>query len=95
MQVQVLRRGGLAGVRLQGSVDTRELSPAEATHAEATLRELPFGRSSGPPSHPDAFQYEITLQHEGSTHCVVLDEAEVPDALRPIVDAAVARGAIV
>ena len=95
MQVHVVRRGGLAGVRLQAAVDTHELPPAEATHAEAALRELPFGRSAAAPSHPDAFQYEITLHHEGSSDCVVLDESELPDSLRPIVDAAVARGAIV
>ena len=82
-------------MRLQGSADTHELPPAEARHAEAALRALPFGRSPAPPpSHPDAFQYEITLPNEGSSDSVVLNEMEVSDDLRPIVDAAMARSAI-
>jgi hypothetical protein len=95
MQVEVVRRGGLAGVQLKAAIDTRELPPGPARQAEAALRELPYGRPVAPTRHPDGFQYEFTLLDEQPNRSVVLDEAEVPHSLRPVVETAVARGDIV
>jgi hypothetical protein len=93
MRVDVARRGGLAGITLRGSMDTAELPAEAAGGAEAALREMRVDQPPSPPGHPDSFQYEITFQHEdGGSRCVVLDESELPEALRPLVDAALARG---
>jgi hypothetical protein len=92
MQVEVVRRGGIAGVTLRGVVDTAELTAAEAKTAEAALRALPFGRPPAAPRHPDSFQYEIAIVRDGVRRSIVLDEGQVPEELRPVIDAAVARG---
>lgn len=92
MQVEVARRGGLAGVTVRGTADTAHLPPDAAAAAEAALQRLPFDRPPSPPRHPDSFQYEITLGNGGTRRSVVLDEAELPEAVRPVIDAAVAHG---
>ena len=92
MQVEVIRQGGIAGVRLKARVDTSELGPGGAKQAEAALEKLPFGRRAPAAGHPDGFLYEISLPDAGQRRSVVLDEAEVPEELRPLVDAALARG---
>jgi len=92
MRIEVIRRGGLAGVTVRGAVDTADLAPSVASEAEAALQSLPFGRPSAPPRHPDSFQYEIIAPSAGSRQSAVVDEAEVPEGLRPAVEAALARG---
>lgn len=92
MHIEVVRRGGLAGITLRGAVDTAALTPDIATAGEAALRGLAFDRPASPPRHPDSFQYELTVVDGGTRRTSVLDEAELPEALRPIIDAAVAQG---
>ena len=86
MQVEVVRRGGLAGVRLKGTFDTRDLP-----EAEAALRELAARHTSEAPTHPDGFQYEITPKGQEP---LVLNEAELPATLRTLVEKALARAEI-
>jgi hypothetical protein len=92
MQVEVVRRGGLAGVTLRGAVDTAALGPDVAAAGEDALRGLESDRPAGSPRHPDSFQYELTVVDGGARQTTVLDEAELSAALRPIVDAALAQG---
>jgi len=92
MQVEVVRRGGIAGVTVRGTVDTAEFPPDVAAAAEAALRGLAFDRPPSPPRHPDSFQYAVSVVHGGTPRTAVLDEADVPPALLPLIDAAVARG---
>ncbi len=92
MEVEVVRRGGFAGVAVRGTIDTAELPPDVAAAAEAALRALQFDRPPSPPRHPDSFQYEFSVVNGSTRRTVALDEADVPEGLRPIVDAAVARG---
>jgi hypothetical protein len=94
MEVEVVRRGGLAGMAVRGVVDTAALPPAEAAAAEAALRGLPFDRPPAPPRHPDSFQYQISVEDNGARRSVVLDETELPEALRPVVAAAIRGGQI-
>jgi hypothetical protein len=95
MQVELVRRGGFAGVAVRGTVDTAELPPDVAAAAEVALRQLPFDRPPSPPRHPDSFQYEIIVGNGATRRSVVLDEADVPEGLRPVIDAAVARGKLI
>jgi emfourin len=93
VQVDVVRRGGIAGVALRGDVDTTALPAATRSAVEQELARLPFGQAP-PPSHPDAFQYEIVVVGDGGTsgRRAVLDERAVPDVLRPVIKEALARG---
>ena len=90
MQVQVTRRGGLMGIPLSGQVDTSELPADQSRAAERALQKLPD--SSAPtPSHPDAFLYELSF---GGGRSVAIDESDLTDDLRPLIDAALDRGTL-
>jgi hypothetical protein len=97
VRVEVIRSGGLAGVRLHGVFDTGELSADAAARADTWLRRLAAGGSSspGPPAHPDAFQYHMRVLDQDQGRSVTLNESDVPDSLRELADAAVARGDVV
>jgi hypothetical protein len=87
MQVTVVRRGGLAGVALRGDADTSQL-PAGA---EAALKKLAAsGSADVAASHPDGFLYELTFDGQS----VTLDESQISDELRPIIDAAMAKATL-
>jgi hypothetical protein len=87
MQVTVIRRGGLAGVALRGDADTSEL-PSEA---EAALKKLvAVGSADVAPSHPDGFLYELTFAGKS----VTIDESQIFDELRPVIDAAMSKATL-
>jgi hypothetical protein len=87
MRVEVVRRGGLAGIPLRGSIDTADLPPAAARAASGVLT---ASRAASGPPHPDGFQYELS----GRGQSVVLNEREISDDLRPLIDAALAHGTL-
>lgn len=88
MKVEVVRRGGIAGIALRATVDTASLPARVSVRVEAAVRGLPFGRPPSPPRHPDSFQYAFTLVDGDAAQTAVLDEAELPTALRPLIAAA-------
>ena len=92
MHIQVVRRGGIAGVTLRGETDTAELADA-AGDAEELLRSLPAGKPPSP-GRPDRFRYEITVTDAGRSQTAHFNEDELPQGLRPVVDAALARGTL-
>jgi hypothetical protein len=95
MHVRVTRRGGLAGILLRGELQTSELPAQQATLAEEALQKLPADRPPSPPRHPDGFQYEIAFSPpDGAARSLVIDEAEVSDALRPVIETAMSRGTL-
>jgi hypothetical protein len=89
MHIQVVRRGGIAGVTLRGETDSAEL----AGDAEELLRSLPSGDPASP-GRPDRFRYEIIVTEAGRSQTAHFNEDELPKSLRPVVDAALARGTI-
>jgi hypothetical protein len=95
MYIRVTRRGGIAGIPLRGEIDTAELPPDQARLAEEALHTLPDSAAGAPPHHPDGFQYEIAFSPtQGAARSTMLDEAEVSDALRPVIDTALRRGTL-
>jgi hypothetical protein len=92
MRVGFVRRGGFVGVPLRGEADTANLHGLAAAKAERALQGLPFGRPPAVPRHPDSFQYQITILDTDEHPSVVLDEAQLPDDLRPLLDKALAEG---
>lgn len=84
MRVDVTRRGGLAGVALHAALDTTQLTAADASAAEAALRDLPWDRPPAVPAGADRFRYELATVEGGHERRVELPEGEVPDALRPL-----------
>jgi len=92
MHIQVVRRGGIAGVTLRGETDTAELAGA-GRDTEELLRALPSG---GPavPGRPDRFRYEITVTEAGRSQTAHFNEGELPEGLRPVVKAVLDRGTL-
>jgi IMP dehydrogenase/GMP reductase len=91
MHIQVVRRGGIAGVTLRGEADTAEL--AGTGGAEELLRSMPSGRPESP-GRPDRFRYEITVTEAGRSQTAHFNEDELPESLRPVVHAALASGTV-
>jgi hypothetical protein len=84
VKVTVTRRGGFAGIALRGSADT-----TECAGSEEALRAC-IGKAPEPPL-PDAFVYDVAFDDQ----TVSLNERDVDDALRPLIDAALADADIV
>jgi hypothetical protein len=84
MRVDVTRRGGFAGVALHATLDTAQLTGADASRAEAALRGLPWGRPPTEPTGADRFRYEVVTVEDGRERHVELTEGEIPDPLRPL-----------
>ena len=94
MRVRVVRRGGLAGISLTGEVDTSEFSDDQAKAIEERLHGLSADHAAAP-SHPDGFQYALEFADAGgATRSVTLDESEVDDNLRPLIQRAMQQGTI-
>jgi hypothetical protein len=94
MRVDVTRRGGVAGVSLHATLDTRQLTETDAPRVEAALRALPWGRLSQGSMGPDRFRYEIVTAGDDHERRVMLSESEIPEALRPLLALPADRGQI-
>ncbi len=95
MRVRVVRRGGLAGIPLRGEVDTLELPAEQARLVEERLHGLPADKPAAPPLHPDGFQYGLEFPDAGGqSRSVTLDESEIADDLRPVIQRAMERGTL-
>jgi hypothetical protein len=90
MRIRLERSGGFAGVKLSSSVDTEKLSPDDARQLRkivegATFFELPNVIKSSRPI-PDRFLYRIQIEEGGRTKEVEVDEASLPNQLKPLVE---------
>jgi len=92
MHIQVVRRGGIAGVTLRGEADTAELAGVGGD-TEELLRSLPSGDPVAP-GRPDRFRYEITVTDGGQSRTAHYAEDELPESLHPVVRAALAHGTL-
>jgi hypothetical protein len=90
MRVEVRRRGGFAGIAMTGAADTSELEPAAASAAEAAVQDLLAAHAAAGPPNPDGFQYD--LSSDGNS--VTLNESDITDALRPLIDRAMAGASL-
>ena len=80
---------------MRGDIETSELPPQQARLAEEALGRLPVDTPPAPPRHPDGFQYEIAFSpSDGAARSMVIDEAEVSDALRPVIDSAMSHATL-
>jgi len=92
MHIQVVRRGGIAGVTLRGEADSAELAGVGGD-TEELLRALPSGGPAAP-GRPDRFRYEIIVTEAGRSQTAHFNEDELPQSLRPVVKAVLANGTV-
>jgi hypothetical protein len=88
MKIYIRRSGGVAGLTLEGEVDTRDLSSelsqkAEAMMAAENLRAI---CAAGRPKAPDTYQYEIRVSDKDAFEAFTLDESAVGDTERDVLD---------
>lgn len=89
MQIEFRRSGGVAGITLQGDVDTEQMSPTEAEHMEGLVRRayLASAPSSGHEHRAvDRFEYEITVKGREQHQHLLVGEGEVTPELRALFD---------
>ncbi len=90
MQIEFVRTGGFAGLRLTESIDTQELPQEQASNVEAMIRDSGFFELPEkllPPSPaPDRFEYRVTVSTNMQSHTIVASEILVPDRLRPLLN---------
>jgi hypothetical protein len=88
MRVRIVRRGGLAGLRMAAVVDTEELARPDAARVDAELAALPWGAPAPPAAHPDEFSYQLTLLDGGAgARSVSVGQAHFAERLGPLLEA--------
>ena len=84
------RDGGFAGIGRSVALDTSKMPPEAARELEGLVRDSNFFELPARPSRiaggTDRFQYRITVSGGGKRHGVRLNEADVPDQVRPLLD---------
>jgi hypothetical protein len=83
VEIQIKRRGGLAGVTLRGEFSTTDLDSATAALVEKGIDRLFETKVTASPPRPDMFEYEISVPERGS---VSVAEHDLPVELRPLVE---------
>jgi hypothetical protein len=88
MQIQFVRSGGFAGLRLATTIDMDDLPEAEAHELLEALDSAHFfslPEQFMDAGAPDRFQYEITVDDGDRQHTVQAGDASLPDHLEPLV----------
>ncbi len=90
MHIDFTRTGGFAGMRLTTSVDTANLPPDQATNLQklmddAQFFDLPAKLMPDKPM-PDRFEYHVTVSSDQQTHTIDVNDAAVPQSLRPLLN---------
>lgn len=85
-RVQLTRHGGIAGLKLEASLDTAALSTAQRRALSAALA----APAAGDPGGADRFRFELAwTDAQGTAHTLALDEGAMPEALaallRPVI----------
>jgi hypothetical protein len=88
VRVDFERSGGFAGISLRLTLDTQQLPPAEGASLEKMIQDSGFfGLSEqvrGGAPGADRFQYRLAISSPGRTHSIVVNDADVPDPLLPL-----------
>lgn len=91
LRVRMDRSGGFAGIRLSADIDASTLDDDEARGLRdlvdrAAVFEVETEGEGPPPRARDCFVYRITVEDRGRERTIEVDEAEMPERCRPLVD---------
>jgi len=92
-QIELVRSGGVAGVKRRWTLDPADLEADEIAEVErllAGLDEVPAQPAAAGPG-ADRFQYELRVTRVGRTRTVTLREDAIPAAIRPLIDRLTSR----
>jgi hypothetical protein len=90
MRIFFERTGGLAGIKLKGTLDSATLPLREAHRLQRLLKQsrffdLPSVLDSERPG-ADRFNYKVTVETSDGKHTVEAAEAAIPGTMRPFLD---------
>ncbi|SRR5208283_3677310 len=88
MNIHFERSGGFAGIRLKHDIDVDALPVKIGEEVRKLIEaagffQLPESIKATNPG-ADRFQYQITMDSGGGKHTVSVDDAAVPETLRPL-----------
>jgi len=92
-RIELVRSGGVAGVRRQWSLDPEDLSADETAEVErllAGLDDVPV-QPAQPGGGADRFQYDLRVTRGGETRTVTVRDGAIPAAIRPLIDRLTSR----
>lgn len=95
MNIHLERSGGFAGLRLSHDLDSSQLSPEDGSELNRLVNTSGFFnlpadvRAANPGA--DRFQYKLTVKAGPREHTVAIDDAAVPESLRPLLNFASAK----
>ena len=94
-QLSLRRTGGLAGVPVQASLDTRELPEADAQQILGSLDQVDLDNVEAaedwPPGAADTFHYDLEVKRGDQTRTASFSDRQVPEELKPVVHELMAR----
>jgi Emfourin len=87
--ISLRRTGGLAGVPMEATLDTRELAPAKAQELLGALGSVELDRLGDardwPAGAADTFRYELKVQREEGTQAASFSDRGLPAELAVLV----------
>lgn len=89
MNIQFVRSGGFAGIRQSFSASSESLSAEQQKSLSELIQAARFFdqpevmESSG--AGADRFNYRISVEGEQGSHTVDVDEAAIPQEMRPLI----------
>ncbi len=91
MRISLVRSGGVAGMRLEASVDTAVLDPGTAQRFHNLVDAADLSALSEPTirvkSEPDRFRYTLTVEDGERKQSITFEERRVPEAVQPLFEA--------
>lgn len=90
MNIEFVRSGGFAGMRLTANIDSKKLPQDQAAALyklveEASFFDLPAEMKPDTPG-PDRFEYQVVINSKGKKNSITVSDAVIPDSLQPLVD---------
>lgn len=89
LELHLRRTGGLAGLPMVASLDTRELAADEAERILEALDHVDLAhvedRPGAAPGARDTFHYDLEVRRPGRTDAVRFNERQMPPELKPVI----------
>lgn len=89
MRITLEQSGGFAGLLITKTIDTQDLSPAEAQQIEDLVKASNFFQLTSiedASPQPDRFNYTLSVERNGRTHSIDVSETNMPERVRLIIE---------
>jgi hypothetical protein len=95
LELSLRRTGGLAGLPMEASLNTRDLDPEAAQRILDALDRVDLAsvqdRPDAAPGAADMFQYELDVRGPSRTQTVRFSERQMPEELAPVIHGLMSR----